>query len=109
MSDTPETDKNLWDGGDEFYPKPMRPDSSGDWVPGDFARRLERERDEYKDHLIAIENYGTEEINAAVDLRSKLAAALVELDTVRANFDALKKLWNQSAHSGTTPPNPAGL
>lgn len=47
MSNTPETDANLWDHGDEIDPS-MRPDSSGDWVPKDFARKLERERDEWR-------------------------------------------------------------
>lgn len=49
-------------------------------VPAEFARKLERERDEARGHLSQISEYGTEEINAAVELRQKLAAALVERD-----------------------------
>ena len=48
MSDTPETNKNLWDHGDEIDPS-MRPDSNGNWVPEEFARRLERERDKWEE------------------------------------------------------------
>jgi hypothetical protein len=48
MSNTPETDKNLWNHGDEIDPS-MRPDSHGNWVPEDFARKLERERDEARE------------------------------------------------------------
>lgn len=50
----------------------------------DHARRLERERDEARDALKRIEEYGTDEINTAVELRQKLAAALVERDEARA-------------------------
>jgi predicted S18 family serine protease len=42
--------------------------------------KLQRERDEAKESLKYITEYGTEEINAAVELRQKLAAALVERD-----------------------------
>jgi hypothetical protein len=38
------------------------------------------ERDEAREQLKEIEEYGTEEINAAIDLRQKLATALVERD-----------------------------
>ena len=49
-------------------------------VSVDFARRLERERDEAREALEHITEYGTEEINAAVELRQKLASALVKRD-----------------------------
>ena len=55
-------------------------------VTANFARRLEIERDEAMEHLEHIKEYGTEEINAAVDLRQKLAQALVERDEARAAF-----------------------
>ena len=60
-----------------------------------FARigELEKERDEAKKHLREIWEYGTEEINAAVELRQKLAAALLERDEAR---DALEYI----AHAG---------
>lgn len=45
-----------------------------------FTRKLERERDEAKESLKHIEEYGTEEINAAVELRQKLAQTLIERD-----------------------------
>ena len=41
------------------------------------------ERDEAREHLREIKEYGTEEINAAVELRQKLASALVERDEAR--------------------------
>ena len=59
-------------------------------VNANFARKLERERDEAREELKHIGEYGTEEINAAIDLRQKLASALVERDEAlmdRANGD----------------------
>jgi len=53
---TPETDKNLWDHGDEIDPS-MRPDSNGNWVPEEFARKLERERDEARKSLDEMSKY----------------------------------------------------
>lgn len=50
------------------------------WVPVDLSRCLERERDEAREHLREIKEYGTEEINAAVELRQKLAQTLIERD-----------------------------
>ena len=47
------------------------------------ACKLERERDEARESLKHITEYGTEEINAAVELRQKLASALVERDEAR--------------------------
>jgi hypothetical protein len=68
MSDTPETDT---------YAK-------ADWWTlfraTEHGRILERERDEAREALKHIGEYGTEEINAAIDLRQKLASALVERD-----------------------------
>jgi hypothetical protein len=80
MSDTPETDE---------YAK-------ADWWTlfraTDHARILERERDEAREHLIQITEYGTEEINAAVELRQKLASALVERDEARESSEAFSEL-----------------
>jgi hypothetical protein len=42
--------------------------------------RYKQDRDEARESLKHITEYGTEEINAAVDLRQKLASALVERD-----------------------------
>jgi len=50
---------------------------------------LRRERDEARESLKHISEYGTEEINAAVELRQKLATALVERDEAR---EALVKI-----------------
>lgn len=47
------------------------------------AERLRKERDEAREALKHIDEYGTEEINAAVELRQKLAQALVERDEAR--------------------------
>jgi hypothetical protein len=52
-----------------------------------FCRKLERERDEAREELKHITEYGTDEINAAVELRQKLGIALVERDEAR---EALK-------------------
>jgi hypothetical protein len=78
MSNTPETDA--------FYASLYTTDVPADMVEAvsgterDLCRKLERERDALKKQMLEIEEYGTDEINAAVDLRSKLAIALVELD-----------------------------
>jgi chromosome segregation ATPase len=56
----------------------------------DFCRKLERERDEAREALKHIAEYGTEEINAAVDLRKKLATALVERDEARRDLDNMQ-------------------
>ena len=55
----------------------------------DKIEKLERERDEAQESLKHIAEYGTEEINAAVDLRQKLASALLERDEAR---EALMKI-----------------
>jgi len=60
-----------------------------DWTPTEVyklredAKQLALERDEAREHLREIAEYGTEEINAAVDLRQKLARALLERDEAR--------------------------
>ena len=61
-----------------------------------LCRKLERERDEAKKHLRDIWEYGTEEINAAVELRQKLAAALLERDEAR---EALENYKASTVHS----------
>jgi uncharacterized protein (DUF3084 family) len=61
-------------------------------VTANFARRLEIERDEAREHLEHVKEYGTEEINAAVDLRQKLAQALVELDNMQDQRDLAMKV-----------------
>jgi hypothetical protein len=56
-------------------------------VHRDELEKTERERDEARAALADVEEYGTEEINAAVELRQRLATALVERDEAR---EALK-------------------
>ena len=56
------------------------------------ARKLERERDEAREGLQEIKEYGTEEINAAVELRQKLAQALVDLDNMQDQRDLAMKV-----------------
>ena len=51
------------------------------------ANAMMLQRDEAQKHLQDIKEYGTEEINAAVDLRQKLAAALHERDEARSLVD----------------------
>ena len=72
MSDTPETNSRAWSDHSEGILHEV--------VEANFARKLERERDEARESLKHITEYGTEEINAAVELRQKLASALVERD-----------------------------
>ena len=81
MSDTPETDAKV-SGHIGFY--------SCATVPAEFARKLERERDEAREALKHIAEYGTEEINTAVDLRHKLATALVERDEARGDLENMQ-------------------
>jgi hypothetical protein len=49
----------------------------------DAIKNIIGERDEARKHLKEIEEYGTEEINVAVDLRQRLATALVERNEAR--------------------------
>lgn len=77
MRPTPETDLN------ECWPASNLKLGDSSVVPAKFARKLERERDELREELKEIAEYGTEEINAAVDLRQKLASALIERDEAR--------------------------
>ena len=90
MSDTPETDAIA----DFYLLKAFSKNPADRTVPCQFAARLERdlnrairERDEAREALKHITEYGTEEINAAVELRQKLGIALVERDEAR---EALK-------------------
>ena len=85
MSDTPRTDANICDhfwNGKEYV----------EAVTADFARELERERDEAREALKEIEEYGTEEINAAVDLRQKLASERVLADRLGHSIKRLSDL-----------------
>ena len=61
-------------------------------VPANFARALEQERDEAREALKHIEEYGTEEINAAVELRQKVAQVLVDLDSMQDQRDLAMKV-----------------
>jgi hypothetical protein len=53
--------------------------------------RFEKERDEAREALKHIEEYGTEEINAAIDLRRNLAQALVDLDDMQYQRDEARE------------------
>lgn len=88
MSDTPETDEASfdYDAKCEY------------WVDAEFARKLERERDALKKQLSEIEKYGTEEINTAVELRSRLAAALVERDEYKRRWQDWERWAKQMVH-----------
>lgn len=96
MRNTPETDAEV---------ARQQPWQDQRWA--DFARRLERERDEAREHLKAIEEYGTEEINAAVELRQKLAVALVERDEAIARCERQRQriiyLEGATNHATGTP------
>lgn len=82
MSDTPETDVNLWDHGDEIDPS-MRPDSHGNWVPEEFSRKLERERDEARE--LSEERYGywQDSIKEYEEMREKWRATCSELEDTK--------------------------
>jgi hypothetical protein len=60
----------------------------------DFSKSALGERDEARKRLKEIEEYGADEINTAVDLRQKLATALVERDLA---MKVLKRLEGQLA------------
>jgi hypothetical protein len=83
MRDTPETKA--------FKTRIRGIDGDKHWVPAGFAEILERERDEARKHLKEIEEYGTDEINAAVDLRRNLAQALVDLDDMQYQRDEARE------------------
>ena len=83
---TPETDAHQHEGLLRTNPIPMQV------VTANFARKLERERDGAREHLREIKEYGTEEINAAVELRQKLAQALVDLDNMQDQRDLAMKV-----------------
>jgi SepF-like predicted cell division protein (DUF552 family) len=87
MSGTPETDAERW-----IYSYPEYHETAQKYVSADFARKLERERDEARESLKHITEYGTEEINAAVELRQKLAHALVDLDNMQHQRDFAMKV-----------------
>ena len=123
---TPETNAETMRDEYDHVDSDIGPFAPSNTVPADFARKLERERDEARealsdwenaalhveaDHpnekhcgcvpvlrkllnearesLKHIEEYGTEEINAAIDLRQKLASALVERDEAREKYTTL--------------------
>jgi hypothetical protein len=62
-------------------------------VPTEWAQQLERERDEAREDLEHVKEYGTEEINAAVELRQKLAQALVERNEARGILNKISDLF----------------
>jgi len=55
--------------------------------------KVEQERDEAIKHWEEVQEYGTDEINAAVDLRQKLAQALVERDEARGILNKISDLF----------------
>jgi hypothetical protein len=84
MNDTPETDAFLRDLND-YSDVELR-------AMTEHARKLERERDEARESLKHITEYGTEEINDAVELRQKLACTLVDLDNMQYQRDLAMKV-----------------
>ena len=77
MSDTPETDAATHDLSD--YGSPVLC-SWGDWVDADFARKLERERDEAR-----------EEIKELIYIAER-AIALAEIDFENDKFGVVSEL-----------------
>lgn len=84
MSERPTPETDAFDSKWDSYSNPFQ--------AIDLARKLERERDEAREHLREIKEYGTEEINAAVSLRQKLAQALVDLDSMQDQRDLAMKV-----------------
>jgi hypothetical protein len=76
MSDTSETDAASFDYDTQCEY----------WVDAEFARKLERERDALKKQLSEIEKYWVDAELARNELRSKLAAALVERDEYKRRW-----------------------
>ena len=62
------------------------------------ANSLMLQRDEARESLKHIGEYGTEEINAAIDLRQKLASALVERDEAQKEFSLIYR-WIERNHA----------
>ena len=87
MSDTPETDA-AW----------AAESGNGLNEVKEISRKLERERDEAWESLKHIGEYGTEEINAAIDLRQKLASALVERDDAQKELSSIYR-WIERNHA----------
>lgn len=111
MSDTPETDAEAMDGingyGDPLKSWDYKASKDGEVVPAEFARRLERERNEAWEELARVRkelvaaNLGAER-NAKVNqgLCSKLAEAERERDEARRERDEARRLasvWEELA------------
>jgi hypothetical protein len=94
MSDTAETDMVVAaDTGDSGFIRNLV----------QLARRLERERDEARrerdelnNSLKCIEEYGTEEINAALCLRQKISQVLIERDDALKELNAARVGWSKA-------------
>ena len=80
MSETPKTDSFTHSADETPWDA---------WVYAGHAMRLERERDEALKALKHIEEYGTGEINAAVELRQELAKARLELVELKDERDEI--------------------
>ena len=62
------------------------------------ANAMMMQRDEARESLKHIGEYGTEEINAAIDLRQKLASALVERDDAQKELSSIYR-WIERNHA----------
>jgi len=88
MSNTPETNAATYDMTEYGPPVPC---SWGDWVDADFARKLERERDEAREH------WGTESMNAAQFFGEK-TKAIAERDEARKHLRDANRGAEINAH-----------
>ena len=59
---------------------------------------VREQRDEARESLKHITEYGTEEINAAVELRQKLAQALIERDEAREELQKLEGAYEDATN-----------
>ena len=89
MNNTPETDAATHDVSDYGPPVPC---SYGDWVTADYARKLERERDEARkerDQLKQLLAADSENVDAYLGV-------CIERDEAREELNRYKRQWEES-------------
>ena len=93
MSETPETDAAAMDGTDG-YGYPLKPwdykaSKDGEVVPAEFARRIERERDEARRDLVASEELHRRRFGT---LKEEVEQVMRERDEARSERDEARKV-----------------
>jgi hypothetical protein len=90
MSDTPETDAATHDLSDYGPPVPC---SWGDWVAADYARKLERERDEARAVVGELSDVASKYLSFLLAITPVKANETHEKETMRV-IDAIKR-WKK--------------